>query len=201
MLGVLVFVLLAGYNLETSVVVGIVGIGLLISMMADVARAALFGFQWMTVTARTDVIAKVVTVVAVVGVLIAGGDTVAVASAMVVPAVVSGWSAVPCPADQARSRDRAAPVHRPARAVLKRSSPFLYSSIVVAGYSSLDVVIISLVATETEVGWYAVAATLMGTLLFLPNTIVTSLFPRWRRCTRRTPAPQASCWPEPCAQR
>ena len=38
-------------------------------------------------------------------------------------------------------------------------------------------VIISLVATEEEIGWYAVAATLMGTLLFLPNTLVTSLFP------------------------
>ena len=88
--GVLTFVLLAGYDLETSVVVGIVGIGVLIGMMADVARGALFGFQWMTVTAQTDVIAKVVTVVAVVGVLIAGGDTVAVAVAMIVPAVVSG---------------------------------------------------------------------------------------------------------------
>ena len=174
--GVLTFVLLAGYDLETSVVVGIVGIGVLIGMMADVARGALFGFQWMTVTAQTDVIAKVVTVVVVVGVLIAGGDTVAVAVAMIVPAVVSGvllFRAL------RTKRDRVNAPHPspPARAVLKRSSPFLYSSIVVAGYSSLDVVIISLVATETEVGWYAVAATLMGTLLFLPNTIVTSLFP------------------------
>jgi len=176
MAGVLVFVLLAGYDLETSVVVGIVGIGLLISMVSDVARGALFGFQWMTVTAQTDVIAKVLTVVVVVGVLLAGGNTVAVAVAMVTPAIAS---AILLFRALRTKRDHTITPHpSPSeRVVLKRSSPFLYSTIVLAGYSSLDVVIISLVATQTEIGWYAVAATLMGTLLFLPNTIVTSLFP------------------------
>ena len=43
------------------------------------------------------------------------------------------------------------------RVVLKRSSPFRHSTIVLAGQQLVvDVVIISLVATQTEIGWYAV---------------------------------------------
>jgi O-antigen/teichoic acid export membrane protein len=176
MFGVLAFVVIAGYDLETCIIVGIVGLGLIALMFADVARAGLFGFQWMSVTARTDVITKVVTVAVVVGVLLAGGGTAAVAGAMGVPAVL-------CVVLLFRAlysrRDRSVPAvpRPPAASVLQKSSPFFYSSLITAAYSSLDVVIISLVATQEEIGWYAVAATLMGTLLFLPNAIVTSLFP------------------------
>jgi O-antigen/teichoic acid export membrane protein len=175
-IGVLVFVVIAGYDLETCVIVGIVGLGLIALMFGDVARAALFGFQWMSVTARTDVITKIVTVAVVVGVLLGGGGTAVVAAAMVVPAVLCAvllFRAMYSRRDPAKSA-----VARPTeRSVLRKSSPFFYSSLVTAAYGSLDVVIISLVATQEEIGWYAVAATLMGTLLFLPNTIVTSLFP------------------------
>ena len=130
----------------------------------------------MSVTASTDVITKIVMVVVVVGVLLAGGGTAAVAAAMGIPAVLCVillYRALHSRRDAAA----AATTSPTTRAVLKKSSPFFYSSLVTAAYSSLDVVIISLVATEEEIGWYAVAATLMGTLLFLPNTIVTSLFP------------------------
>jgi O-antigen/teichoic acid export membrane protein len=176
MIGVLLFAVVAGYDLETCIIVGIVGLGLVVLMFADVARAGLFGFQWMSVTASTDVITKVVTVVVVVGVLLAGGRTGAVAGAMAVPAVLC--VVLLFRALYSRRDASVLAVPKPSSAsVLRKSSPFFYSSLVTAAYSSLDVVIISLVATKEEIGWYAVAATLMGTLLFLPNTIVTSLFP------------------------
>ena len=113
-------------------------------MFADVARASLFGLQWMSVTASTDVITKVVMVVVVVGVLLAGGGTAAVAAAMGIPAVSAVILLYPRAADSSATRGHRRDDVANHRAVLKKSSPFCYSSIVTAAYSSLDVVIISL---------------------------------------------------------
>jgi O-antigen/teichoic acid export membrane protein len=184
--GVVVFLWIAGYDLETCAIVMIVGIGLLVAMLGDIARNGLFGLQWMSATAKVDIISKALTVALVVAALLIGGRTGWVATVMIVPAIVG--SALLFRALFSR-RSEAGVVPSPSTTtVLRNSSPFLYGSVVTAGYSSLDVVIISLLANEQEVGWYAAAATLMGTLLFLPNTIVTSLFPALAQAHRESEA-------------
>jgi O-antigen/teichoic acid export membrane protein len=145
------------------------------TMMAEVARASLYGLQRMTTTAATDIVTRFIEVTMVIGVLLAGRGTATVAAVAVVPAAVSLlvlWRHLLT--RTASRRWNEAPT---AAAVLRRGSPFLLASAVMTVYASLNVVLISLVATSEEIGWYAASATLVGTLLFIPTTTMTSLFP------------------------
>jgi len=174
---VMVFMAVAGYDLETSVTITIVGIGLIVRMFAELARSALYGIQWMAPTARADIIAKFVLVALVVGVLVAGAGAHAVAAVMIVPALLRCallWRSL-----NIRRREEGwgdgDPV--PARSVVRRGSPYLLGSAVQQVYGGIDLVVISLVASLDEIGWYAAAATLFGSLLFIPTTFTTTLFP------------------------
>ena len=183
---VCVFVVIAGYDLQTSVIVIIVGIGMVLMMISEIARAALYGLQSMPATAVADVLVKVVSVVVVVGLLVLGAGTEPLAMASVVrrrsaPATCSGGrcgSASPASATGSTT---------PGSSVLRRSSPYLLGSVVTVVYGSLDVVMISLMASADEIGWYAAAATLLGSLLFIPSTIMTSLFPAVAKVHEETP--------------
>jgi O-antigen/teichoic acid export membrane protein len=174
-IAILVIVLAAGYDKDTAIVIALVGLGLNVTIVAETARASLYGLQRMGAAARVDVITKVVTVVLIVLVLVLGGRAEWVAIAMLVAAIVSCvlmW--IPVRHEAAQYGGQQGP---PAFAVMKMGSPFLLGSAVQIVYGSIDVVIISLLATEDEIGWYATAATLFGSLLFVPTVLMTSLFP------------------------
>lgn len=172
---ILVFCLAAGYDAETGVTVAMIGIGLAIGLFAEIARFSLHGLQWMGATARADIASKAVLVVAVVATLVAGGGPPAVAAVMILPSALACWML------WRALRTQLEPVPRGARlsemTVLRRSSPYLVGTAVAVVYAQIDIVVISLVATTDEVGWYAAAATLFGSLLFIPSMITTSLFP------------------------
>jgi O-antigen/teichoic acid export membrane protein len=175
-LGVFIFALIAGYPADTIVIIGIIGVGFLVAMLGEAARVSLYGLQWMTATARIDVIGKALIGVLSIVVLLLGFRTVGVAVVGVIASVV--MAALFFRALLSRREARPAPAGMPGRgSVMRRSSPFFFGSVVLAAYTSLDIVVLSLIATEEEIGWYALAATLMGTLLFLPSVIMTSVFP------------------------
>ena len=74
-------------------------------MIGDIARNGLFGLQWMSATARVDVIGKIVTVLVVVAVLLVGGRTGWVAAAMIAPSVLATallFHSTRCPAGRVR---------------------------------------------------------------------------------------------------
>lgn len=176
--GVLAYLSIAGYDLTTSVIVALVGVQLVFSMFGDIARAALHGLQRMTVTASVDVVGKALNVVVVMGVLLVGGDVRAVAVASIVPALVACvllWR----PLGLFRTtRGLPSP---PFGTVLRRSSPYFFGSAVGVIYRAVDVLIISLVASVHAVGWYTAAETLFATLLFIPGTLSTPVFPELAR--------------------
>ena len=60
----------------------------------------------------------------------------------------------------------------------KRSMPFLMASIFFTLYTSTDVVLLSRLAGESAVGIYSTPMRLFGTMLFVPVTITTVIFPR-----------------------
>ena len=60
----------------------------------------------------------------------------------------------------------------------KRSMPFLMTSIFFTLYTSTDVVLLSRLAGESAVGIYSTPMRLLGTMLFVPVTITTVVFPR-----------------------
>jgi O-antigen/teichoic acid export membrane protein len=173
---VAIFVAIAGYDLNTNIIIFIAGLETAILLFGDAARASLHGLQAMGATARADVATKVATVAFVVGVLVLGGRTRAVAVVMVLVGVMTCtllWRSLRA---RAPSSGGLAVSPSPVGA-LRKSSPYLVNSVIVAVYASIDVVIISLLATPEEIGWYATAATLLGTLLFIPSATMTSLFP------------------------
>jgi O-antigen/teichoic acid export membrane protein len=172
---VIAVVVTVAYDADTAVTIAIVGIGMIVGTFSEIARASLYGLQWMTVTARADIVSKAVLVLGVVSVLLAGGGPQAVALAAVVPAALSCWmlwrplrSRTGSVGDTTHVRDVTA---------LRRSSPYLVGTAVAVVYAQVDIIVISLVATVDEAGWYAAAATLFGSLLFIPTTFTTSLFP------------------------
>jgi O-antigen/teichoic acid export membrane protein len=180
------FVSIAGYDADTNVIVLIAGVGAVVGIVAEVARHSLYGLQSMGPTATVDVLAKVATVVLVVGALLAGGRTVAVACVYVAVSMMSGvllWRAL-----RVRQPRRASGKPPTMRSVVQRSSPYFLNSAIVAVYVSIDIIIISLLATPDEAGFYATAEPLLGTLLFIPTATMTSLFPALAQVHAESPS-------------
>ncbi len=59
--------------------------------------------------------------------------------------------------------------------------PFLIWVIFGEIYVRIDVLMLSLMTTDAVVGWYGAATRLYGTLLFIPNILMTSVFPAMMR--------------------
>jgi O-antigen/teichoic acid export membrane protein len=67
------------------------------------------------------------------------------------------------------------------RSVFRASLPYFLVSIAMVVYHQVDIVILSLLADATTIGWYGTAVRLFGTLLFIPNVFVVALFPALTR--------------------
>jgi O-antigen/teichoic acid export membrane protein len=73
------------------------------------------------------------------------------------------------------------------RSVFQASLPYFLVSIGMVLYAQVDIVIISLLADATTIGWYGTATRLFGTLLFIPNVFVIALFPALSRSYTGSP--------------
>ena len=67
------------------------------------------------------------------------------------------------------------------RRVFLGGLPFLVWVIFGEIYVRIDVLMLSLMTTDAVVGWYGAATRLYGTLLFIPNILMTSVFPAMMR--------------------
>lgn len=67
------------------------------------------------------------------------------------------------------------------RAILRSSTPYLLSALVLVIYMEADTIIVSLLANEQTVGWYSTARRLLGTLLFIPVVLIAAVFPALTR--------------------
>lgn len=65
--------------------------------------------------------------------------------------------------------------------ILQKSWPYFVSSLVLIAYGEIDKLILPILVNERAVGWFSVAATLSGTLIFIPNILTTSIFPALSR--------------------
>jgi len=68
-----------------------------------------------------------------------------------------------------------------AKWILKSSFPYLIINGFLIFYMQIDVIILSLLASERQVGWYGTADRLFGTLLFIPTVYMTAVFPALSR--------------------
>lgn len=71
--------------------------------------------------------------------------------------------------------------------LLRTSAPYLMSSLIVVAYNEVDKQIIAALLDERAVGYYATAATLFSTVMFIPVVFSTALFPMMSRSYSSAP--------------
>jgi O-antigen/teichoic acid export membrane protein len=176
---VALFVLVAGYERTVVIIITVSAVATFFNLTAMTDRAALFGLEQMSTVARTDVIAEFALATLVIAALGAGGTAVAFALAVAVVAVMTSVLFH-------RGLVRQAPpgvgsqVHS-GLFLLRACAGFLFADAAVTIYLQIDTLVISLIATEQEVGWYATADTIFGSLLFVPAVLMSAVFPRMAR--------------------
>jgi O-antigen/teichoic acid export membrane protein len=71
--------------------------------------------------------------------------------------------------------------------LLRVSAPYLMSSLIVVAYNEVDKQIIAALLDERAVGYYATAATLFSTVMFIPVVFSAALFPMMARSYSSSP--------------
>lgn len=184
-LAVITFSLVAGYRQQLLAVVLIVGCTPLLTVAANVGRATMYGLERMTWPSKVDVINKIVSTAVVLAVLFAGGRVIVIALLGCASAALQSVLML-------RGLHREAgvslrPSFRGVFAVARRAYPFLLIEAAVTAYQQIDTVILSLLVDQVQLGWYAVADQLMGTLIVVPTLLMTALFPRLARLAHGDP--------------
>ncbi len=180
------FALAVGYSTEVMVLIAIVGAATIFNSYGDLAGAGLTGLERLDLVAAADIVSKVVLAALTVLVVIVTDDIRIIAAVTIVTALT--YAAYSLGALRRLTRidyDRSL---RSAVDTARRSSPYLLIGITRVVYNQIDIVVMSLVVTELEVGWYGTADSVFGTLLFVPTILLTSLFPVFARTHEEDPA-------------
>ena len=183
------FVLVAGYERAIVVIIAISAVAALFGLVANVDRAALFGLEQMGVVAKVDVVNEVALTFVVTVVLVAGGgaNTYLIVSASVALLTLVMFR---------RGLNRTAPAAvttavKRGFGLLRSGSPYLFADAAVVVYLQVDTLVISLIASESEVGWYAAADAIFGSLFFVPGVLLAATFPRMARIHHLNPGEMA----------
>jgi len=183
--GMLLFVQSAGYSSETLEVAVIMAFTTLSWQMTGAISAALQGLERMEYISLSDIAGKFVVTVVSIAALLMGYKVVVVAWIHVCSAVVSLLIQVYGLQQIAAFKLQIKP-HQ-LFWMLKSSLPFVLVSGFLVVYNQIDVIIISMLLNEVQVGLYSAASRLFGTFLFVPTVLITALFPVFSRVHKEEP--------------
>jgi O-antigen/teichoic acid export membrane protein len=179
---------LAGYDALTRTIIYILTLGTLVTSLAALAAATLQGLQRMKALAATNILSKVGYAVAAAALLLAGGGAVAVAGAWVgasllslVVSLVVLWRYVGV------STLWASLNWRTWRRLLLAGLPFLVWQAALLVYGQIDTVLLSVMAHDAVVGWYAAAYRIVMIPVFIPTVVLTVIFPALSAATGDAP--------------
>lgn len=189
-LGIGIYIRFAGYSPETVTVIWITGVAYLILQLSGTYDATLKGLERMEFTAVAGMTAIVILFLLRTGLLISKFGVNAIAAA----AIISNFASLSVLYYFLRSRYfvRLSINWGFMTPLIKVSLPFFLVYIGINLYHQVDKVVISLLADEANVGWYGVADSLYGSLLFIPNVFVTALFPALSRAQKENPSASQS---------
>jgi len=168
--------------LSQIIVVQLVGVSFLINALASGTQSILQGLEIMEYISISNIASRAVNSLLGIGVLLAGFGLFAIAIVLVVAALVLLLANL-------FFLQR----HRPLRLsfegtevlpMLRSSLPYMATALVMVGYAQLNILIIGLLMSSTEAGWYGAAMQLFTTLLFLPVAFGTALLPQMTRFHR-----------------
>lgn len=172
---VVAFAILSGQDQTTVVVTIVFAATILFRGLADVGRAGLFGLHQASATAVPDILTKVALVLIVPPVLVLGGGVVSIAAIHVVPAILGAW--LLWRPFSRRIRDYTG-TPQTVRKTLRRGLPFLAGDASAMAYHNVDVIVLSMLVSSAEVGWYSVLDTLVASFYFIPTILISAVFPR-----------------------
>lgn len=167
---------IAAYERTLIIVIACIGVSTLMGSIIGPLRGGIHGLERMDRPAIIDVTGKVISTVILVTVLVLGGGVTLVAAS----GLVAGLFTVVTLTRAARGLLGGAAI----RPRLKGTSelwragwPFLINEAVLVVYFQIDTIIISAVASRTELGWYSSADGVSAALQFAPTLLLTSVFP------------------------
>lgn len=175
-----------GYDSTLLTVVAITGLATLIQGLANTGRGVLQGVERMDYLAAADVGAKVLFVPSLALLLWWKPDVKVAAAAALVPACASLVFILG--AIRRLLEGGTVDVGATRRSFVRSARPYLAVSLSLVAYQQVDVIVISLVADQEAIGWYAAADGIFSSLLFVPVLAVAAFFPYLTRTHAADPA-------------
>lgn len=173
--GVALYAWAVSYEREILILLAIAGGSMLLTFLHETLAAAFTGMELMRYPAVVTIVAKFAYTVAMVVVLVLGGDIYAVAltttlnSALTLLLLGILYHRV--------ARISWARPGQGYRGLLAVSFGFMVTHGLIVIYLQIDMVTMSLLIDDTALGWYTVADILMSSLLFVPTIAISVLFP------------------------
>jgi O-antigen/teichoic acid export membrane protein len=166
-------------DVQFMAMVALVGAGWILTLWSDVFSTVFLGLEHMSTTAYAGAATKLANFVAVLAVMLVGGDVFG----MLITGLIVGVAGLGYLAWR---------FHRIARltfeswrptaiSVLRRSFTFMAAGVALVMYQQIDIIVISWVAEEKDLGWYGAADVLFGSLLFPATVIMGAMFPTMGR--------------------
>jgi O-antigen/teichoic acid export membrane protein len=178
-LGIGFYASIAGYPTDTVQVIYIVGVTNLFFQITSAFESALQGLERMEFISLANIITKALLTLVTILVLLLGYGVTIVALVGTVASIINVFIKM-------FYIKRLTPMHihqewKLIPWMLKASFPYLMVYIFLVLYHQVDIVIISLLVDEQNVGWYGAADQLFGTLLFIPTVFNTAIYPSLSR--------------------
>lgn len=184
-LGMVVYLELAEYPTQTVWIIWIIGLGAFIGQITGTYEAVLKGLERMQYTSLAFVVSFAAGTFLQIGLIFMGYGVIPIAAAGMFSSITS--LAIQAHFLKKYGSFRLSVNRDLMRSVVQASLPYFLVSIGMVVYHQVDIVIISLLADATTIGWYGTATRLCGTLLFIPNVFVVALFPALSRAYTDSP--------------
>ncbi|MBE0697066.1 MAG: flippase [Anaerolineaceae bacterium] len=174
-----IYIYFLKYPVDTIYIILIFLVSYIIDQMASLYMAALQGVEKMEYMSLSAIICKTFSVVASLLLVFLKQSVYAIAAVSIGTALINliivAW---------ATHRMYKIPLRfNPAivKWLYKSSLPYLLSTVFLVVYMRIDIIILSWLTTEKEIGWYGASSTLFGTMLFVPTIFMTAVFPALAR--------------------
>jgi O-antigen/teichoic acid export membrane protein len=177
------------YSDETRLVIAVMGLGMVPDSLAAVGQAVLLGRGEFGTPTLVAVITSVIRLAGGSLVLVLGGSTIHLAVIWTLGALTSmillmilAWRLVGPP----RRRDWIDPSFLSEN--LRPALPFLLISVLLAFEFQLDVILLSILRDEAQVGYYSAATTVTATVAVLSHAYRMAVYPLMARYQSQTPS-------------
>ncbi len=174
--GVMLFAYISGYSQLRIQLIMIAGIGSFAYSFINMSQAVLTGLERFDNISKITVINRAIFTVLAISVLLLGGTLIHYAYVTVVSSVIGAILMVTAlfranrfdfKYDFALSKE-----------FFREGRPYFLALIFLRIYKEADTIIMAeLIEDSAELGWYRIADQLFGTLMFLPNLLIATLFP------------------------